>query len=61
MEHFLLVKLSDGRELLLNELQVCSVDPQEDSVLVRMADGEVFQVSDPPWEQWLNDFLARSQ
>lgn len=60
MKYFVLVKLRDGGERLINEMQVCSVSPGDHFVVLRLSDGEVLEVADPPWENWLNDYLNRS-
>ena len=61
MEKSLLkVTLVDGREVLINEVQVCTIKPDNGNAVVTMSDGEKLVLSSPTFEEWMNDFLSRS-
>ena len=60
MKQALLVTLSDGGTRIINEFQICSIEPQSSYVVLHLSNGESLQVSDPTWDEWLNDVLNRT-
>ena len=67
MEQPILVTLYGGKRIIINEIQICSVESKtkqspyddETGALVRMSNGDVFDVILPRWEEWHNDVLVR--
>lgn len=59
MEQALDVVLTDGSHRIINEQQICSIQPQTGYVLLRMSNGEELSVLSPTWEEWYNDVLNR--
>lgn len=63
MRNIVLSKLKDGKIRLINEDQVCTVEPGEKldcnirAAIVRMSNGEELIVISPDWDQWENDLF----
>lgn len=55
MEHPLLIKTPAGKEIILNEDQICSVKPKNDKVVITMSNGENFECTNYKWLDWLAD------
>lgn len=56
-----MVILQDGRKILLNEEQVCSIEPKERGMAqLRMSNGDTWLVQNPPYQEWENDLIRRN-
>lgn len=54
----LLVILTDGTELIINELQVVSIDLELGLIpysKIKMSNGDVLHVKSPTYKEWKND------
>lgn len=60
-----LVVLVDGREKIINELQIVSVEPLDPTsvpaALVKMSNGDNLEIQSPSYESWKNDFLQKRE
>lgn len=49
-----------GNELLINEDQICSIEPASDCVIIKMSNGDVHKTTHPTYIQWKNDYYAKN-
>jgi len=59
MKRPLLVTLSDGREILINEDQICSIEEWENGAKICMSNGSEYFCKIPSYNQWKNDYHIR--
>ena len=61
MEQPLRVTTVQGNSIIINELQICTVDDTSHKIYatIRMSNGEEIQVVQPPVDAWQNDIHMR--
>lgn len=59
MDSAILVRLSGGRQIILNENQIASISQKDnkDIAIIRMSNGDELEVTDPPYTSWRYDTL----
>ena len=61
----LIVNSNEIKTIAINQRQICSVEkidapePQNSRTLVRMSNGDKWEVIDPPYNAWMLDFDAK--
>ncbi len=59
MKRPVLVILSDGEDILINEDQICSVHQWEKGAKLRMSNGDEHFCKAPSYNEWKNDYHIR--
>lgn len=59
MQFPLHVILTDDRQIIINEEQVCSIEPVGHVAKIRMSNGDEWMVRSPTFAEWENDVIKR--
>jgi len=53
------ITLKNGKKILINEDQVCTVKQTEEGLNLTMSNGESMIITSPTYEEWENDEFIR--
>jgi len=57
---YFIVKLENGERILVNEYHVSTIRPSHDGYAeLKMSNGDILIVADPPYSDWENDYHRR--
>jgi len=67
MKSLVKVKLPNGAQELVNEEQICRITrgrsgtftAREKVVCLHLSNGEILEITEPPFDQWENDLFVR--